>query len=308
MAGFFFNNDLSNSFGGGGYGTAGPDPYEAYDEYRQRRQLESDRQYELQVQAAKRQREQMAISRGQAEATRWYNEQMIKLSKAKFEEDKRQFDMTFGENQRQFNTTFGENQRQFNTNASGYLDGKPTLQREQFFDNSLQGWTNKAIDLGSRPADWVRYKQYTTGVNNNIGSIPGLSWASAGNQVGNTTAQGEHPTGSLGNVFGAMGVNAGQGGGSGGASGDWASQAAQQANAIATAPLNLTPGEQQIYQTANEFSRQPNQAAPGWLESLDPLTVSLLEGAAQSQGHDWSTVMSRYRRSRWGGGGSASAA
>jgi hypothetical protein len=290
MAGFFFNNDLSNSFGGGGYGTAGPDPYEAYDEYRQRRQLESDRQYELQVQAAKRQREQMAISRGQAEATRWYNEQMIKLSKAKFEEDKRQFDMTFGENQRQFNTT-----------ASGYLDGKPTMAREQFQDSSLQGWTDRALQLSMQPKDWVAYKRMTSGVRNNIGSMPGLSWANGG-QVGNTAFAGDPETNSLGNVMGAMGV--GQGGGGGG----WAGTAAQQADAIANADPNLTSQEQQIYQTADEFARNPQGAAPGWWEGLDPMTQSLIEGAAQSQGHDFSTVLSRHRRSRWGGGGSSVAA
>lgn len=75
-----------------------------------------------------------------------------------------------------------------------------------------------------------------------------------------------------------------------------------------SASLNLSSPERQVYDTANQFASNPQQAAPGWYESLDPMTKELMRGAAQAQGHDWTTTMSRYNRSRWGGGGSAQAA
>lgn len=256
----------------------------------QRAQLESDREYKLRVDAAKRQAEQIAIQKGQAKATEWYNRQMVQIAKDKLAEERRQYDMTFGENQRQFNTT-----------ASGYLDGRPTLAREQFQNSALLDWTKEAIRLASTPKDWVGYKRMTSGVASNIGSIPGLNWTSGG-QVGNTTFAGNPETNSLTNVFGNMGVGTGAGGGG------WASQAAQQAQQIASTPLNLNSQEQQIYQTADEFARNPQGAAPGWYDSLDPMTRDLLEGAAAAQGHDWSTVMARMKRASWGGGGSAMAA
>lgn len=181
---------------------ANSNPYEAG--YRQddterlkRAQEESDREYKLRAKGIKQEAEKIAIQRGQAEATRWYNEQMVQLAKDKLTEDQRQFDLNFGEQQRQYNQTFGENQRQFNIGASGYMDnGSPTLERDRFNDNSLFQWTGKAIELGSRPEDWVNYLRYTRGVGNNLSSIPGLSWT-VGGQLGNTTGQGAHPTSSL---------------------------------------------------------------------------------------------------------------
>lgn len=250
------------------------DPYTAVNEARKRSQMESDREYELRVKEANRRREEIAIKKGEAAANKWYQQQMVQISKDKLVED----------------------QRQFNVTSSGYLDnGQNTLARDQFQDDSLQSWTAKAIDLGSRPEDWVKYKRYTSGVGNNLGSIPGLSWT-AGGQQGNTTAQGEHPTSSLGNVMTAMGIANG---------GNWASSAANQA---AQGNVAMTPSEQQIYQTANEFAANPQGAAPGWWDELDTDTKDLIKGAAEAQGHSWASVMSRFNRSRWGGGGSAVAA
>lgn len=265
-----------------------PDPYEAYDEYRRRQQQIEDRDYELRVDQIQRQKEQIAIQKGQAAANKWYQEQMVQLAKDKFEQDKFQFEVQ----------------------QTGYINGAPTLDREKFQDSSLQGWTDKALTLASTPKDWVKLARMYAGVSNNIASMPGLNWA-AGGQVGNTRFSGTPETNSLGNVLGNMGVNVGQGGASGtgqAASGDWASQAAQQADSIANATPNFDSGQQQIYQTAREFAMNPQGAAPGWLESLDPTTRSLLEGAAQAQGLDWATSMSKWKRSRWGGGGSATAA
>ena len=188
-----------------------------------------------------------------------------------------------------------EEQRQFNVTSSGYLDnGAPTMAREQFQDNSLQAWTKQAIDLGSRPQDWVKYKRLTTGINSNIGNIPGLAWTQGG-QVGNTTMTGQAQSNSLGNVLGAMGI-AGQGG-------NWAAQAAGQ-----SAQLALSPDEQAVYGTANEFSANPQGAGVNWWENLDPSTQQMIQGAAEAQGHDFASVMSRYKRSRWGGGGGSSMA
>ena len=278
-----------------------------YSEYTERKQLESDREFKLKVDAAKRQAETLAITKGQAKATEWYNRQMVQLSKEKFQEDRQQYQQTFAENQRQFNQTFGEGQRQFNVTSSGYLDsGAPTLGRETWQDAALRGWTQDAIRLASTPKSWIDLKRMQSGVSSNIGSIPGLNWASGG-QVGNTTFAGQPETNSLGNVMSGLGVNVGQGS-SGAGTGSWASQAAQQANQIAAAPLNLNPNEQQIYQTAREFAMNPQGSASGWYENLDPMTRDLIEGAATSQGLDWPSAMSRYKRSRWGGGGSVAAA
>lgn len=241
----------------------------AVQEAQARSQLESDREYDLRAKQIKQQADQIAISRGQAKANEWYQKEMVKLAKAKFEEE----------------------QRQFNVTASGYMDnGSPTLAREQFQDSGLRGWAQLAASLKG-PEDWVQYKRMTSGVANNIGSIPGLSWTQGG-QVGNTTFAGTPQVLTTQKLLGDLG-----------AGGDWATQGAVQAQQAA-----MTPQEQQIYQTADEFARNPQGAASGWYENLDPTTRSLLKGAAESQGHDWATVLSRYGRSRWGGGGSSMAA
>ena len=264
--------------------------YQQDDTERLRRaQEESDREYGLRAKQIKQQAESIAIQRGQAKATQWYNKQMVQLSKDKLAEDRRQFNVT----------------------SSGYLDsGKPTLSREQFQSNALQGWTDKALQLSRMPQDWVTLSRLQRGVASNIGSIPGLNWA-AGGQVGNTTFAGEPQSNSLQNVFGNMGVNVGQGQAAGGAgtatSGNWADVTAQQANAIATAPLNLRPDQQQIYQTAREFGMNPQGAAPGWYESLDPSLRDEIQGALEDSGLSWADTLTRYNRSRWGGG-SANAA
>lgn len=257
------------------YGAPAPrDGYTAVDEARTRTQHESDREYQLRVKEANRRREEIAIRQGEAAANKWYQKQMVQIAKDKMQEEARQFNVT----------------------ASGYLDdGRNTLARDQFQDNSLQNWTKYAIDLGSKPEDWVKYKRMTSGVADNISSIPGLSWT-AGGQQGNQTMQGQAQSNSLGNVMTAMGIGNG---------GTWAQQAAGQA---ATGGVAMTPSEQQIYQTANEFASNPQGAAPGWWEEQDSDTKDLLKGAAEAQGHSWATVMSRYGRSRWGGGGSAAAA
>lgn len=516
---------------------------------------ESDRNFGLELDRLNIERDKIAISRSQQEANEWYNREVAALARTKFEEDKRQFDIStaeavrqfdlkfqetarqfdltteegrrqfnaqFGETQRQFDATFGqrvkelemeygfkreelvervrqfdisteEGRRQFNenlaqrkaefqTSASGYLpNGAPTLEREQFGNDALFKWTQEAIRLASQPQDWVKYKQFTSGVADAAGTIPGLDWQQGG-QVGNTTFAGEAQPNSLGNVLGNMGVqpsggqqasppvtapgtvtqpppqggfstqpinqqpaargrpaNAttdpvpaqsgqpvsaveggvspaiqhGQGvvpgapaqqndGGStpppgytfhggqlvpiaqagapptGAATGSVPPQGMQfhggqaipqgvsfangqpeilgyhqgqpiykmlpgytqpgvspeqvaaqpgvQAGAAPAQPMNwayqaagmvptgqalrdsLTPGERQIFDTADSFSRNPQSAGFGWFESQDPLTKNLLRGAAQAQGHDWETTMSRFNRSRWGGGGSSRAA
>lgn len=278
---------------GGGGGSN--DAYLAVDEARKRAQLESDREYKLRAKQIKNQAAEIAIKKGQAAAEKWEKQQMVQLAKDKLAEE-----------QRQFNATFGENQRQFNVTSSGYLDnGSPTLAREQFQEGSLQNWTDKALALSRLPQDWVTLSRLQRGVADNIGSIPGLNWASGG-QVGNTTFAGQPQSNSLANVLGNMGINVGQGGGGGG--GNWASQAAETANRIATAPLNLRPDQQQIYRTAREFGMNPQGAAPGWYESLDPSLRDEIQGAMEDQGLSWADTMSRYKRSRWGGGGGALAA
>jgi hypothetical protein len=244
-----------------------------------RAQYESDREYELEVKKLKQARENIAIRKGEAAANKWYQEQSIQLAKQKFAEDQRQFDMTFAEGQRQFN------------------------------DTSLQGWTDKALTLSRTPKDWVTLERMQKGVASNAGNIPGLAWA-AGGQLGNTTFAGNPESNSLANVLGNMGMNVGQGAAQQTAapSGNWASQAAQQAHQMVTQPLNLRPDQQQLYQTAREFAMNPHQSAPGWYENLDPLTRDLLQGAAEDQGLDWSSAMSRLKRSRWSGGSSSMAA
>ncbi len=256
--------------------------WQAKDQATRRVQMESDREYELRAKGVKQQAEQMAISKGQAAATKWYNEQMVQLAKDKLQEESRQFDLTFGENQRQFNTT-----------ASGYLDnGSPTMAREQFYDSSLQGWTDKAIQLGSTPRDWVKLLRYNSGVQGNIAQIPGLNWTQGG-QRGNQTFSGQPESNSLSNVMTGMGIG----------SGNWAAQAAGQASTAA-----MTPDQQQLYDTAREFGMNSHQSAPGWWESQDPATQEAIRGAAEAQGLDWSSTMARYNRSRWGSSGNSQAA
>lgn len=283
-------------FGQQNYGN----PYDAqaqsqFQAIMRRQQMEADREYELRKQSAERQREQIAVSQGQAKATEWYNRQMIGITR-----DRLQQEMTI------HTQNLAETQRQFNVSQSGYLDsGKPTLGREQFQDQSLMGWTGKAVELASKPRDWVNYARYSRGVSGNVGNIPGLAWTQGGS-MGNVSAdpnQAAHPTNSLGSVFGDLGVGT-------------PNPTAQQAmsmipgagGGVSTAG-GLNAQQQQLYATANELASNPQGAAYGWLEGQDPTMVDLLRGAAEAQGHDWPTVLARYGRSRWGAGsGSARAA
>ena len=253
--------------------------YDARDEARTRSQFEDDREYELRAKKLKQEREKIAITKGQAKADEWYNRQSVKLAKQKLQEDARQF------------------------------NERLAFDRQQFQDTSLQGWTDKALQLSRSPRDWVTLERMQKGVASEAGNIPGLAWA-AGGQLGNTTFAGQPESNSLANLLGNMGVNVGQGGGTAqpAASGSWASSAAEQANRIATMPLNLRPDQQQLYTTAREFAMNPQGAAPGWYEGLDPMTRDLLQGAAEDQGLDWASVQSRLKRSRWGGSGSSMAA
>src|SRR5687767_7097724 len=61
--------------------------YQARTQATKRVQMESDREYELRAQSVKRQAEQIAIQKGQAAATKWYNEQMVSLARDKLQEE-----------------------------------------------------------------------------------------------------------------------------------------------------------------------------------------------------------------------------
>lgn len=406
--------------------------------------------------------------------------QSMGLDKDKLRESARQYDLTRADQREQFLANLAEQHDQFQTTATGYTStGQATLEREKFGNQALLDWTSKAIDLASRPAAWIKYKQMVSGVSENIGSIPGLSWTQGGQQ-GNTAFEGTPQANSLGNVLGQMGVQqpatapgqpgtpapgvpaptgqqpgllspgeqsrfdqitarqdqqraagealdpndsaelaryqarGAQGTGAFGLAGTLSPQEqaryeqitarqAQQITAgealdpndsvelqryqarlgqsgggqpgyslrsgaadasgtvtpsrpmyldsaatsggqnpsamVGAAPsvapqagaapnsqpvtnwaltaanmipqagqLNLSAPEQQIYQTAGDFAKNPQGAASGWFEQQDPMTKELMRGAAEAQGHDWTTVMSRYNRSRWGGGGGAMAA
>ncbi|HVQ45106.1 MAG TPA: hypothetical protein VMT30_09205 [Candidatus Saccharimonadia bacterium] len=398
------------------------------------------------------------------------------LDRAKLAETARQYDLTRVDQREQFLANLAEQHDQFQTTATGYTPtGQATLEREKFGNQALLDWTTKAIDLASNPADWIKYKQMTSGVAGNLANIPGLAWTQGGQQ-GNTAFNGTPQANSLGNVLGQMGIqqpgqgevrpgaspppggpqpgalspaeqsrfneitsrraalaaahegdvspedlaelqryqargaaqtviplspqeqaraqqimerqaqqraageavdpsdaaelaryqargsqpSAPAGDGSGGyylrsgaggapAGGvadaqptpsrpgyvdsaalspmqnpsamapaaapqtqqpvtNWALAAANMIPTGDALRSSLSAPEQQIYDTANEFAKNPQGAASGWYEQQDPMTKELMRGAAQAQGHDWTTVMSRYNRSRWGGGGSAMAA
>lgn len=278
---------------------------EAVRQYNAAQKKERDRQYGLAVKRLQQEAAQIAIQKGQAEANAWYNRQMVKLSQQRLAEDARQFNVT----------------------SSGYLDnGNPTLEREKFQDNSLYNWTKEAIDLASQPEDWVKYRRYTSGVAANAGAIPGLAWTQGGQQ-GNQTFQGQQKSNSLSNVLTAMGIATGDSTGTqqtaapattaGTTDANWAQQAVNQSAGDATGAnsavttsnqiastandeANMTGDERQLYETANAFSQNPSQSAPGWWHSLDPTTQKLIAGAAKAQGHDWASVMSRLGRSTWG--------
>ena len=82
----------------------------------QRGQMIQDRDYGLQLQRLKQERDQMAISQGTAKANQWYQQQQIKLAK-------QAHDLAVGE-------------------ALGYVNGSPTLNRERFQSDAAQGWAN----------------------------------------------------------------------------------------------------------------------------------------------------------------------
>lgn len=294
------------------------------DEARSRIQMESDREFGLRAQSIGLQAKRIAIEKGVAAANAWYQRQMVSLARDKFEEDKRQFDATFGENQRQFNAgalgymvdpSSGQRvptfpRERWTAETSGYFDDqgtrRPTFQREQWQDNSLRDWSQLAASLKG-PEDWVQYHRLTKGLANNLASMPGLNWLSGG-QAGSTTNAGQAQPLVLHSLLRDMGA----------VPSSWASAAAGQAGQQAqqqqasggtgASGTAFTPSQQQILQTANEFAAAPQMAAPGWLEGLDPTMVAMLKGAAESQGHSWADVMQRYNRARWTGPGSAQAA
>jgi hypothetical protein len=214
-------------------------------------------------------------------------------------------------------------ERQYQTaGLTGFLDGQSTLDRERlgleqarFGDDSLYRWTNAALEARKRPQDWIGYKRLTSGVAGLPGGIPGLNYGAnqhgyatwqGGNQTGNVTVGADPTPASIGDTLGALGQGGqanvgavGQMPANGNMAGNWALQAAQ---GIANAPLNLSADEQQVYNTAREFSRNPHGAGIGWWEQQDPMTKELIQGASEDLGNDFATVMSRYKRSRWGAG------
>lgn len=247
------------------------DQLTAYNEGRTRYQAVEDREYQARMQQISQQADQIAISKGQAEANAWAQREQTKLAREQL----------------------GLNRQQFETQATGYYNGAPTMAREQFQDDSLFKWTGKAIDLGSTPADWVKLLRLQSGVSNNLSSIPGLNWASGGQQ-GNQSMQGTPQTSSLSQVMGGLGVGGG----------NWAASAAQSV-AGADATPGMTPDQQSIYQAGREFAANPAGAAPGWLEGLDPLTKDLLRGSWEAQGFYTPSVESKYKTSRYMGGSGA---
>lgn len=247
------------------------DQLTAYNEGRTRYQAVEDREYQARMQQISQQADQIAISKGQAEANAWAQREQTKLAREQL----------------------GLNRQQFETQATGYYNGAPTMAREAQQDNSLRSWAQFGASLKG-PEDWVAYKRMTSGVANNISSIPGLNWANGG-QVGNQTFQGQPQALTAQKLLGDMGV------------GNWAASAAQNV-AQADATPGMTPDERDIYSAADSFSRNPQGASSGWLEGLDPMTQSMLKGAAESAGHDWSSVMGRYKASRYMGAGSSTAA
>ena len=248
----------------------------AYDEARTRFQAIQDREYQLQLDQLKRQRDADAATVGYQRANLEYQNRVLALSKKRQEQEAQQFNVT----------------------ASGYMpDGSPTMAREQFQTNTLTGLINTAAQLNG-PANYGNYLAQTRGVASNIGSIPGLAWTQGG-QVGNQTFTGSPQVKSLNSILGDMGIGTGAAGAAAGGG--------MGAVANGTIP-GLGNFDQQIFRTADEFARNPQGAAAGWYESQDPMTKELLQSAATKQGHDWSSVMGRYNMSRWGGGGSAAAA
>jgi hypothetical protein len=268
------------------------DQMTAYDEARTRAQMMEDRDYELAVQRIGQEADRIAISQGQQEANEWYQREMVKLSQQRFGLEEAGVTGTYNGS-----PTFAA--RQFETQQTGYLNGAPTLAREQFQQGSLMGVLDRAIQLGSQPGDWVKLARFNSGVSNNLSSLPGLNWTSGGQQ-GNVTSTGQTQPNSVGNALGQAGLQTPAG---------WAGAAAAGSAqpGVAAQGLNLNPDQQQIYQTAHEFASNPQGAAPGWYEGLDPTVREMLKGAAQAQGKDWSAAMARYGRSRWGGGSAMAA-
>jgi hypothetical protein len=61
-------------------------------------------------------------------------------------------------------------------------------------------------------------------------------------------------------------------------------------------------GKQQTLAALDNFFRNPHQAAPGFLESMNPTQLAMTQGAADELGHDWDTVQARYHAGRIGQG------
>lgn len=244
----------------------------ANDEARRRIREIEDRGYQLQVQAATRQRDIDAAQIGNYKATQKYNEELSRIAgeKLKLEQTRQEADLT------------------------GMYNGAPTFEREKWQESAGMNRLNMAAQLRG-PEDWLGYKQLTAGVNAGSPLTPGIGNWQAGGQTGTAGfAPGQNPTPiTLQKLQADMGV-----GGSG-----------PMGTGQAGTSLNLNPAEQQLAGVADQFSRNPHLAAGNWLEQLDPNTQLMLKGAAEKQGHSWADVMDRYKRSRWTGGeGSALAA
>jgi hypothetical protein len=242
----------------------GQQQQQAEDEGRRRLREMEDRAYQLQVQAATRQRDMDRATIGNQKAQQKYQNALLQISREKMAND----------------------ERWKQAEVTGYHGGTPTFAREQWAESAAMNRANMAAQLRG-PEDWVAYKQLTSGVQGGSPTIPGVGNWNTGGQTGMTAfAPGAQATPiTLQKIMSDMGVS---GTGPMGAPG--------------TGQPTFNAAEQQVMGTANTFAMNPHQAAGGWLENQDPNTVAMLKGAAEKQGHDWNSVMDRYKRSRWGGG------
>lgn len=280
----------------------------ANDEARRRIREIEDRNYQLQVEQAGRQRDIDAATIGNYKATQKYNAALQKIaeSKLKLEQERQTFDMQQAKDLQTANLTGMYNgaptpaYQQQQAGITGYdTAGNPTFARQQFDvnsglardtfqDSAARGWAGLAASL-TGPENFAQYKNLTSGVNANLSGIPGLAnWRTGGQQgvTGFTPGQNAAPV-TLGSIFKDLGV-----GGSG----------PMGTSPRAGVPAGLSPAEMGIYDTADAFAKNPGQAAPNWWESQDPATQAALKSAGTAQGHQWDVVMNRYNRMRWGGG------
>ena len=228
-----------------------------------------NKNYTLQVDRLKAERDRIAISENQQVADEWYKKKSHKLAQ----------------------DAHNEGIRQFNVSESGYLDnGNPTLNRERYQSDAAQGWARLGTEQRG-PENAFQYAMLqgaagsdplaSAGFGAVAGASPGTGGAQQGQGAYGNALSGQTTPASLqglsSHLLGTGQQQQGQGGGAGVTGSNFG----------------------QMYGIAQQWGADPGKAAGQAYEQLGDYKQKVLGSFTEGAGYDPNEVLGRYRQTRF---------